>query len=105
MIGPEADDRTQLKHSLWAELGLPDPEFRDEQFAPEVDRHILLRLARRELPEDLIPAAHQLIHAFASWNDAYLEILVAEYHRRRKSRSGQQRQSREDTPAEGSVGL
>ena len=67
--------------SLWAELGLPEPERLDA--GPPVDWELLRRLARQELPEQATRIVYGLIHRYRGWNDAHAKILVEEFKARR----------------------
>jgi hypothetical protein len=87
LMSQECPDDEELPKSLWAALGMPDPVFRDESFAPTVDRELLTRLVRSELSEPEARAAYRLIHSFKSWTTAHTEILIAEYHRNRPEES------------------
>ena len=70
--------------SLWKDLGLPEPRYRDESLAPEVDRELLRKLVRDELPVKTMRNVFRLVHCFESWNRAYTAALVEE--QRRKAR-------------------
>ena len=93
-----------LAGSLAAEFGLKKPPFRDEELAPEVDRELLTRLVRRELPESTMRTVHRLILSFASWNDAHAEIIATEFRRSRAADLAGYRNMLTRTPAEGYVG-
>ena len=67
--------------SIWEELGIPPPDYRDESLAPEVDRDLLLQLVRKELPERTTRAVHHLIISFKSWSKAHAEIVAEEFRR------------------------
>jgi hypothetical protein len=70
-----------LPDSIWEALGLPEPRRSDDQIAPAVDRDLLVRLVRKQLPDDAARALYRLIHAFQSWNDAYAEVVVENFRR------------------------
>ena len=91
MSEPEPDDdfSEPLPPSLWKALNLPEPRRSDDHFAPEVDRELLLRLVRKELPKGMVRAAYRLIHAFDSWKLAYAEIVVEEFRRNRPPESNE----------------
>ena len=61
------------------------PPMRDEKNAPAVDQTTLDALVRDELAEKEARAAHRLILSYRTWNDAYVETLIREYHRRHSS--------------------
>lgn len=84
---PDEQFDESLPASLWAALNLPEPRRSDDRFAPEVDRSLLLRLLRKELPEGMVHAAYRLIHAFDSWKQAYAEMVIEEFRRNRPGRS------------------
>ncbi|MEX2119300.1 MAG: hypothetical protein WD847_06885 [Pirellulales bacterium] len=73
----DADVRAWL-----AKLGLPERKYRDEATAPEVDEHVLGRLARQELTKEEAHEVLGLIHSFRSWTRAFAEALAAEFRRR-----------------------
>ncbi len=76
------DEREEtLPPSLWEALNLPEPRQSDDRFAPEVDRSLLERLLRKQLPEGMVHAAYRLIHAFDSWKRAYAEMVIEEFRR------------------------
>lgn len=56
-------------------------QYRDEQFAPDVDHKLLYALVRKELAEDLARSVYRLIHSFKSWDDAHARILIEEFQR------------------------
>lgn len=58
--------------------------FRDESLAPEVDRDLLLALVRRQLPEADARLVYRLIYSFKSWSEMHTQLLIEEFHRRRK---------------------
>ena len=78
---PESPDEP-LPPSIWKAFNLPEPRRSDDRYAPEVDRDFLLRLARKELPPELVKAAYRLIHAFDSWKTAFAEIVAEEFRRK-----------------------
>jgi len=81
-LRPRHDDESASgKGSLWAELGLPEPQAWPEDLAPTVDRDLLLRLVRRELSDEATRSCFRLIQAFTSWRDAHAEVLAAEFRR------------------------
>jgi hypothetical protein len=89
---PDVTDRSgddqPLPPSLWAALGLPEPLRQDESLAPEIDHDLLVRLVRRELPEEQARAVYHLIHAFQSWTDAHAQVVTDEFHRQHKPATG-----------------
>lgn len=89
MSEPAFDDEgnEELPASLWKALNLPEPRRIDDRLAPEVDRDLLLRLVRKEIPGNAARAAYRLVHAFDSWKKAYAEIVIEEF-RRNQSSSG-----------------
>gem|GEM_PF-4230721 len=66
----------RLPPSLWEALNLPEPRRSDDRDAPEVDRDLLRRLVRKELPKELVRAVYRLIHAFDTWKKAFAEIVI-----------------------------
>lgn len=70
--------------SLWADLGLPEPAYLDERLAPKVDRELLVKLVRNELPASVARVAYRLIVMFASWSDVHDEVLAEKARRRRE---------------------
>lgn len=60
-------------------LNKPRPPFKDESLAPAVDRELLWRLVRDELPEDQERGCYRLIYSFRSWDQAHTEILTQHY--------------------------
>lgn len=52
------------------ELGLPEPEYEDERFAPPVDREALRALVDRKLPPEEVKEVSRLALRFRSWADA-----------------------------------
>ena len=55
--------------------------FRDERFAPEVDRDLLFLLVQGKLNEPQARLIFRLVESFRNWFDAYIEILVVEAKR------------------------
>lgn len=89
--GHASDDRdTEVgaQASLWAELGLNEPEFLDESLAPQVDEVLLRKLIRQELPENVARATYRLICSFASWHHAHSKLLLAELQKSRQHPEG-----------------
>jgi hypothetical protein len=81
----EGDDRGPTPpFSLWAELGLPEPEPLGEGQAPPVDWEILRRLVRQELPEQAARMTFRLIDSYSEWNAAHAKLLVDEFKSRNK---------------------
>jgi hypothetical protein len=76
----ESDDKSRDKGapSLWQELGLREPKPLDERLAPPVDRELLLKLVRKELPEAAARSVYRLIVMFESWRQVHGEILAEE---------------------------
>lgn len=56
-------------------------QYRDEQFAPDVDHKLLYALVRKKLSEDSARSVYRLIHSFKSWDDAHAQILIEEFQR------------------------
>jgi hypothetical protein len=77
------DAKSGAPRSLWADLGLTEPELLDEALAPEVDEALLRRLVRQELPENVARALYRLISSFASWHQAHTKALLAELKKSR----------------------
>lgn len=76
---PAAHDvEEETRQSLWAELGLTEPEFLDESLAPEIDEALLRRLVRQELPEKVARAVYRRIYSFKSWHHAHAQVLLDE---------------------------
>jgi hypothetical protein len=65
--------------SVWAELGLPEPQPADSGQGPAVDWALLRRLVRRELPEQAARMTYRLIEAYSEWNAAHAQILIEEF--------------------------
>lgn len=74
----------EKRQSLWAELGLTEPEFLDESLAPEVDERLLRRLIRQELPEKVARAVYRRIYSFKSWHHAHAQVLLDELRKSRQ---------------------
>lgn len=68
--------------SLWAELGLPEPEFLDESRAPPVNRELIEKLMRNELPRKAADEVYGCIVLFQSWSDAHKQVVDEELRRR-----------------------
>jgi hypothetical protein len=83
---PSEDQETEVSdpHSLWAELGLSEPDYLDESLAPKVDEPLLRSLIRQELPEKVARAVYRLICSFASWHHAHTKLLLEELKRSRE---------------------
>ena len=79
------DTEVRAQRSLWAELGLNEPDFLDESLAPEVDEPLLRSLIRQELPEKVARAVYRLICSFASWHHAHTKLLLEELKRSRQA--------------------
>ena len=75
----------EKRQSLWAELGLSEPEFLDDSLAPEVDERLLRRLVRQELPENVARAVYRLICSFRSWHRAHAQALLDEFKKSRQA--------------------
>lgn len=65
-------------------LGVTEPVRRDDEWAPPVDRDLILKLVRRELPENEARGVYKLIQLFQVWNDAHQVVLISEFHRKRE---------------------
>lgn len=76
-----SDERKARIRELLDRLHETPPVFEDESIAPEVDRKLLLSLARGELPEDQARLVYRLVYSFKSWCDAHTEVLTEEFHR------------------------
>lgn len=74
-----------LPASIWEALNLPQPRRSPDRFAPEVDRILLERLVRKELPEGTARAAYRLIHAFDNWKKAYADAVIEDFRRNQPS--------------------
>lgn len=61
--------------SLWAELGLPEPEFLDESRAPPVKHDLIRQMMRDDLPKKAADEVYRYILLFRSWSDAHKEIV------------------------------
>jgi hypothetical protein len=74
---PKTDDEwgDDEFRSLWAELGLPEPEFLDESRAPPVDRDLIRKMMRRELPKKAADEVYRYIMLFRNWSEAHKEIV------------------------------
>ena len=61
-------DRNKVERPLLPLLfNLPEPRRCDDRHAPQVDRELLRKLVRKELPRDAVAALYMLIDAFDSW--------------------------------------
>ena len=78
----EEEQSTEQSNSLWSELGIPAPQAIGCGPAPEVDRELLRRLVRQELPEQAARMTHRLIDAYPEWNEAHAQLLIEEFRRR-----------------------
>lgn len=78
-------DEAGAQPSLWAELGLSEPEFLDESLAPEVDEALLHSLIRQELPEKVARAVYRLICSFESWHRMHTKVLLEELRKSRQA--------------------
>lgn len=79
----DADEET--RQSLWADLGLTEPEFLEDSLAPEVDERLLRRLVRQELPENVARAVYRLICSFKSWHRAHAQVMLDEFKKSRQA--------------------
>lgn len=77
-------ERNAKIRELLDRLHKTPPVFEDESIAPEVDRELLLSLARGELPEDQERLVYRLVYSFKSWCDAHTEALTEEFHKKPK---------------------
>lgn len=75
----------ETRQSLWADLGLTEPEFIDDSLAPKVDDALLRRLVRQELPENVARAVYRLIYSFASWHHAHAQVVLEELKKSRQA--------------------
>lgn len=83
---PAAHDADEeRRQSLWADLGLKEPEFLDDSLAPEVDERLLRRLVRQELPEQVARAVYRLICSFKSWHSAHAQVMLDELKKSRQA--------------------
>ncbi|HVX12038.1 MAG TPA: hypothetical protein VHC22_12720 [Pirellulales bacterium] len=64
---------------------MPKPNFIDNRLGPAVDRDLLGKLVRNELPEPAARAAYRLITMFKKWSVAHDEVLAEEARRRGSS--------------------
>ncbi|MGH7136271.1 MAG: hypothetical protein ACREHD_11065 [Pirellulales bacterium] len=78
------DAEEETRQSLWADLGLTEPEFLDDSLAPDVDEGLLRRLVRQELPEKIARAVYRRIYSFASWHHAHAQVLLDELKKSRQ---------------------
>ena len=78
---PSCEKAEELRQTLWEEFGLAPPAYRNESLAPEVDRDLLQKLVRRELPDKTARVVYWLVYSFRSWTDAHAEIVVSEFRR------------------------
>jgi hypothetical protein len=81
----EQEAEVGARHSLWADLGLTEPEFLDDLLAPEVDEGLLRLLVRQELPETIARAVYRLIYSFARWHRAHAKVLLDELKQSRQT--------------------
>lgn len=80
-MAPNEDRSADKKpETLLDWLNKPRPPFKDESLAPIVDRELLWKLVRDELPEDQERGAYRLIYSFRSWDEVHTEILTEHYH-------------------------
>lgn len=78
------DERKASLRELLDRLHQTPLVFKDESIAPEVDRDLLLSLARGELPEGQSRLVYRLVYSFKSWCDAHTEVLTEEFHKSQK---------------------
>lgn len=79
-----SDERKARIRELLDRLHETPPVFEDESLAPEVDRKLLLALARGELPEGQARLVYRLVYSFKSWCDAHTEVLTEEFRKSQK---------------------
>ena len=84
MSDPEPGDDFQAPEppSIWKVFNLPEPRRGDDRNAPEVDRQLVLKLVRRELPRDAAGAVYMLIDAFDSWRKAFVELVAEDFRQK-----------------------
>ena len=81
-LQPDSEDEFDEELPPWFKaLILPKP-WMEDRYAPEVDRDLLRRLARKEPSRDQFRAVYMLIEAFGCWRDAWRDIIVEEFHKR-----------------------
>lgn len=56
-------------------------KYQDEAKAPPVDRELLVRLVRNELPEEEVQRVYQIVDSFKSWTLAHDEIVAQQFER------------------------
>lgn len=82
--GAESDERKARLNELVDRLHKKPTVFADESIAPEVDRNVLLMLARGELPEEQARLVYRLVHTFKSWCEAHVEVLTEELSKKKQ---------------------
>src|SRR4051794_33275518 len=73
------ENESPPSEDLWAELGIPAPNYSDlyyQEEAPPVDRDELRKLDRRELSEADTTRVLKLINKFETWQKARAEVLL-----------------------------
>lgn len=75
-----AADEAALRRQLdeLHQMGFRPCNFRDESDAPDVDEQLLLRLIRRELPEEHAALVYRLVYSFQSWHAAFSRLMREE---------------------------
>ena len=86
----QPDDANEPRDfSLWAELGLTEPEPLAEGQSPPVDWTLLRRLVHQELSEQAARMTYGLVHAYPEWKSAHAQILVEEFKAGRAGESSE----------------
>ena len=58
-------------------------KYQEEAKAPPVDRDLLFRLVRNELPREEVRRVYEIVDSFKSWTLAHDEIVAEQYERTR----------------------
>jgi hypothetical protein len=75
----ESPERFPEPPSIWKLFNLPEPRRYPDRYAPKVDRELLLRLVRKELPRNSARAVYRLIDAFDCWRQTFAELVVKDF--------------------------
>ena len=73
---PNVNGGQQAEPGPWEMLGVSEPPFLADDFAPQVDRAFLRKFVRGELPEPSADLAGRLVLLFPSWSEAHKEVLA-----------------------------
>lgn len=65
--------------TFWSELGLSEPEYRNDDEAPAVNRELLTEYVRGELSAQASQVVSCLIDSFKCWSKAHAEAVANEY--------------------------